>query len=374
MADAVQFIRPDFLAQQDADSIHARMLAAIPDEFDKSEGGFVWDMTYPTAIEKAHAAQYLLPEAIKCMFPLWASGDMLDMHAANRGMRRRPAQCAECELTFTGADGARVPAGTHASTAATADQAATTFATLAECVLAGGTGSAPARVTLPGRQGNAAAGSICRLDEPVAGVTAVANAQAAQGGVDEESDAQLRGRIVDFDAAQGRNYVGSTADYRRWALEVSGVGAAKVLPASDGSGLVTLIITDAEGGSASEALCREVEEHIMRPDDPESRLAPINALLLVTTPQPLEISVAARVTLAGGASGTQAAAGLARALEEYFAGIDDGAVRLTRVGALLAAQEGVVDYAELTLNGAARNVVFTEMQLPVLAEGGVTLT
>ena len=152
------------------------------------------------------------------------------------------------------------------------------------------------------------------------------------------------------------------------------MGAAKVLPASDGSGLVTLIITDAEGESASEALCREVEEHIMRPDDPESRLAPINALLLVTTPQPLEISVAARVTLAGGVSGAQAAVGLARALEEYFAGIDDGVVRLTRVGALLAAQEGVVDYAELTLNGAAQNVVFTEMQLPVLAEGGVTLT
>ena len=141
MADTAQFIRPDFLAQQDADSIHARMLAAIPDEFDKSEGGFVWDMTYPTAIEKAHAAQYLLPEAIKCMFPLWASGEMLDMHAANRGMRRRPAQCAECEVTFTGADGARVPAGTHASTAATAEQPATTFVTLAECVLMGGTGS-----------------------------------------------------------------------------------------------------------------------------------------------------------------------------------------------------------------------------------------
>ena len=77
MDDTAQFILPDFLQGQDADSIQAGMLSALPDEFDKSEGGIVWDLTYPVALEKARAAQYLIPEALRAMFPRFARGEML---------------------------------------------------------------------------------------------------------------------------------------------------------------------------------------------------------------------------------------------------------------------------------------------------------
>lgn len=107
MDDTAKFILLDFLQGQDADSIQAGMLSALPDEFDKSEGGIVWDLTYPVALEKARAAQYLIPEALRAMFPRFARGEMLDMHAENRGMARKSATYAECVLRFTGADGAR---------------------------------------------------------------------------------------------------------------------------------------------------------------------------------------------------------------------------------------------------------------------------
>ena len=106
MDDTAKFILPDFLQGQDADSIQAGMLSALPDEFDKSEGGIVWDLTYPVALEKARAAQYLIPEALRAMFPRFARGEMLDMHAENRGMARKSATYSECVLRFTGADGA----------------------------------------------------------------------------------------------------------------------------------------------------------------------------------------------------------------------------------------------------------------------------
>lgn len=373
MDDTAKFILPDFLQGQDADSIQAGMLSALPDEFDKSEGGIVWDLTYPVALEKARAAQYLIPEALRAMFPRFARGQMLDMHAENRGMARKSATYAECVLRFTGADGARVPVGAQASTVATAESAAVTFITLAAGVVSQGSCEISARARVAGAGGNAAAGSVCRLDEPITGITAVTNPQAALGGVDEEVDAALRARITAFDAAQGANHVGSAADYRRWAMEVAGVGGAQVKSADDDSGLVTIIITDEQGQSASETLCQAVLNHIMRPDDPVSRLSPINAIVEVKTPLPRPISVSAHITLIGAALGDVKAA-FEAALNAYFAGGHDGAVRITRVGALLSGVAGVSDYSDLLLDGGSENIELTDMQLPVLAEGGVTLT
>lgn len=364
MAEIVEFKLPEFLSGQDVNSIHADMLSQVPDEFDKSEGGFIWDLTYPTAIEKAQIAQYLIPEALRAMFPMWAQGELLDMHAANRGMERRSAQPARCVVEFSGTEGAKVPAGAVASTLPAGDEQSIAFKTLAECSIVNGKASVQAEALLAGASGNVAAGSVCRLDAPVSGITSIGNPQAASGGVDEESDEQLRLRIVEFDAVQGRNFVGSAADYRRWALEVSGVGGAKVLQASDDSGVVTIIITDVNGSSASSELCQAVSDHIMRPDSPQNRLAPINASVSVTTPQPLTIAVSAKLALNGATADAVSQALLVR-LGEYFAGLDDGVVRLTRVGALLSAIEGVVDYSQLKLNGAAQNVTLTDMQLPV---------
>ena len=62
------------------------------------------------------------------------------------------------------------------------------------------------------------------------------------------------------------------------------------------------------------------------------------------------------------------------ALNAYFAGGHDGAVRITRVGALLSGVAGVSDYSDLLLDGGSENIELTDMQLPVLTEGGVTLT
>lgn len=182
-----------------------------------------------------------------------------------------------------------------------------------------------------------------------------------------------RARIIAFDAAQGTNRVGSVSDYRRWALEVAGVGGVQVKAASDDSGLITIIITDSQGRSATKELCQEVENHIMRPDSPASRLSPINAVITVKTPATREISVSARVNLADGAALGDIKSAFEAALQTYFAEAG-GVVRITRVGALLSGIAGVNDYKELLLDGGADKIELTDMQLPVLAEEGAILT
>lgn len=324
----------------------------------------MWDLTYPTAIEKSQIAQYLIPEALRGMFPMWAQGDMLDMHGANRGLMRKPAQPAICMLTFKGAAGTVIPSGTVAGTIPYAGEKPIMFETETPCTLNADSVSVRAHALAAGTMGNVAAGRVCSMPAPVKGITSVLNVNAAYGGTDREADEAFRSRIVEFDAMQGRNYVGSAADYRRWALEVNGVGDAKVMPAQDDSGVVDIIITASDGTSASPALCDAVRNHIMRPDNPESRLSPVNANVSIRTPEVLHIAVSAAVTLES-ATPEAVKAELTAALNRYFMSIDDKIIRITKVGALLSAIEGVTDYADLKLNGTGANIKLNDMQLPV---------
>ena len=44
---------PELIAEVDDDVIHARMLENLPDDIDKTDGGFAHDFTRPAALEKA---------------------------------------------------------------------------------------------------------------------------------------------------------------------------------------------------------------------------------------------------------------------------------------------------------------------------------
>ena len=62
---------PDILNDMDEETIHSRMLSVIPNNLDKTEGGFVYDFTMPTAIEKADA-MIILNEIVQLFFPEWS--------------------------------------------------------------------------------------------------------------------------------------------------------------------------------------------------------------------------------------------------------------------------------------------------------------
>lgn len=99
---ASDFIVPEFLEDCDADTIHARMMDELPNDIDKTEGGFPWDFTRPTALIAAELLQFYIPEAIKLMFPQWSSGSFLDYLAAGSQTKRKASTYAEAVLTLTG--------------------------------------------------------------------------------------------------------------------------------------------------------------------------------------------------------------------------------------------------------------------------------
>ena len=234
---ASDFIVPEFLEDCDADTIHARMMDELPDDIDKTEGGFPWDFTRPTALIAAELLQFYIPEAIKLMFPQWSSGSFLDYLAAGSQTKRKAATYAEAVLSLEGEPGTIVPAGTVFATEAKNDQPSIEFAAVESCILGeDGKGTVLVRALLDGRQPNVNAGTIVLMSEPVEGIRTVTNKEKATGGTEEESDDDLRERILEADASEETSYIGNNADYKRWAKAVDGNRGRDCYPGMERAG------------------------------------------------------------------------------------------------------------------------------------------
>lgn len=379
-----EFTTPSFLLNRSTNDNHAKMKAILPADLDMSEGGHAWNMTRPTALIAAEICQSILPEVIKLIFPQWSYGKFLDYHANDRGMKRRAATAAVGKLTITGAEGTVIPAGSLFSTASINGAAPVDYETLEEATIpATETVTVDVQCTQTGTIGNTGANTIVLVTSRLTSLKSVINNEPLTGGTAEENDEDLIQRIEAYDRSQGDNFVGSVADYKRWATSIDGVGSATIISAQDTSGLVTIVITDTNGDPATEKLCMTVYNYIMRPDNPEERLAPVNAFLKVVPPSTLNVSVLATVELSVDATIESVKQNFMDQLVLYLpVAMDEGEIKYTRVAAALAATEGANDFSGLQIgistNGEASfgtaNIPITNTQLPTISIEDLILT
>ena len=381
MAD---FVVPAFLQNRSTDEIHAIMKEILPDDIDISEGSHTWNFTRPTALVAAMLCEYALPEVIKLIFPEWSYSEFLDGHAKARSMTRKAATAATGEITITGKPETEIPAGSLFATASVNDEPSVDYETMEDAVIPeGGTVTVKVQCTQTGTVGNTTANTVVLVGSKITGITAVTNEEAITGGVEGETDESLIERILEYDRTQGESFVGCPADYKRWATSVPGVGEATIISAQDDTGLVRIILTDANGAPATEDLCEAVYNYIMRPDDPGTRLAPVNALLQVEPPATLYISIKATVELKGEATIEAVKADFLSRIALYLpTALDEGEVKYTRVAAVLAATEGANDFTDLeigikegdTVTYGTGNIPITTIQLPAVSEDDLVLT
>lgn len=379
-----EFTIPSFLENYSAKEVHELMKQVLPDDLDLSEGGHAWNFTFPTAMVAAEICEFVLPEVIKLAFPEWSYGEYLDGHARARGITRRAATAAVGEITITGAANTSIPAGSVFSTASINEEPSVSYQTTETVRIPEG-GAVTVRVQCmeAGAAGNTTPNTIIMVSSKITGITAVTNAEAVTGGTEEEGDESLIDRVVEYDRTQGDNFVGSAADYKRWATNVQGVGEADVIPAQDNSGRVTIILTDLNGDAATEELCAAVYNYIMRPDAPDERLAPVNALLSVEPPATIAIGVNATIELEEGATIGSVAAAFRTQLASYLPlAMADEEIKFTKVAAALSATAGVNDFSNLQIGvkdggvivyGAA-NIPITTAQLPEIDVENINFT
>lgn len=359
---------PSFLEEQTFEAILQRMLDAVPPNLDKSEGSPIYDALSPAAIELALAAIWA-QEVLRRGFTQTTFGAYLDMRADELGIVRRSAVTASGVVTFTGAPGTVIPAGTRVSTLSTEAAPAVIFKTIQEAIISpGGTVDVPIMAMEPGTSGNVAPGSINLLVESIAGVSSVTNSAATTGGLDEEDDASLRARI--FEHARKDEGDGNVADYEIWAKEVSGVGYVLVEPLWRGLGTVRVVILDQDGNIPSPDLVAAVQEYL----DPGGQgiglgKAPIGAKVTVEAPKEVNLAITVpALAVESGYTVDQAKTNLEAAARAYILNISPGGtVRIKDLEAAIAGAAGVLDFGDILINGVRQNVVLAVDEKGTLA-------
>ncbi len=150
-----------------------------------------------------------------------ATGSSLDKVAQYIGIRRTPAQKAEALVLFTGDDETEVPSGFVVSTTDGVE-----FETVDSGVIDAGEVSLTVKAVEPGTLGNVPANTITEPLEALEGLSEATNPDPAEGGLDQETDQELRGRYIQSVAMAGASTVDSI---RARLLNVPGVRASLVV-------------------------------------------------------------------------------------------------------------------------------------------------
>ena len=243
-------------------------------------------------------------------FPQTAVGEYLDRHAQMHGLAREAAQSARGTLVI-GIDQAldfvlTIPEGTRFCVPGGAQ-----YRLIEACVIPIGSteNEAAALCDEPGLAGNAAAGAICGLTDAPNYVNSVYNPGPFTGGLDAESDAHLRARVLD---ACRRCPNGANTDYyEAVALAQEGITSAAAVAASPSALCVSLCVSG-DYGTPSAAQLLAVEEAL-------SGRTELGITVSVSAPTLQAVNVSVTVWPVDGVLTADAVAAAKAAIEAHFA-------------------------------------------------------
>jgi uncharacterized phage protein gp47/JayE len=323
------------------------MLSRVTSDIDKREGSIIYDALAPCALHLSNIYFYL-DTFVDLVSGDTAVGEYLDKVVADYGITRKTATYAVRKINTSGP----VNIGTRWGT----NGIVYTVTSLVS------TGVYSAICGTAGNIGNLYSGALENIDN-VFGITATLG-DITTSGEDEETDDALRERF--YSKVQSTSSSGNVADYKNWALSVSGVGKAKVFPLWNGAGTVKVLIVNSNM-EIDEPLETTVATFI-------ETVRPIGATVTVDSPTGLTIGVTANIILDGTKTLADVKTAFTAALTAYLKEtvFDTYTVSYAKVGSLLLAVEGVQDYNTLQVNGGAVSITLTEAQMPIT--GTITLT
>lgn len=334
------------------------IISRLSTDLDTREGSFLNDMISAVAYEIWKVYQSL-DAVIPIAFVDETSGEYIDKRCAEYGIQRKPGTKAKVTLTLTGTDGTVVPKG---KVFLTAD--GLQFETDEDVTIISGTATVTATAVEIGSEYNVEAGTITQQLVSLNGLTSVINEEPATGGTDPETDTALVKRLYDF--LQNPATSGNVAHYRQWALEVDGVGAAKVFPLWNGPGTVKVLIVGNNKEPVDSTIVANCAAHI-------EKNRPIGATVTVESAEGLPVNVSATIVIDSTTTIEKVKEEFEAALNEYLKSIAFSKYMLVynRIAYMLLDIDGVVDYTSLTVNDSTENITIADNQVPVL--GTVTL-
>lgn len=350
--------------------ITAELLSNVPDTYQKNAGYFIWDImraisaTFITLWQKL---QYLCGffDITKLEYD-----DLVKFVYQRKGIVAKTETYASGEIKITSGSGT-ITIGDKFETSGGLVFEATETKTVST------NDTFNAKCTTAGEVGNVPVGAITIIPTTITGIVSITNATAFSGGYEKETKEAITERYLS--AIREPIASGNIYHYKKWALEVTGVGNVDVKSLWNGDNTVKVIIVDSNNEPASASLISAVQEYI----DPDSAgtgegQAPIGAYCTVESATSKTINVTADITLKSGAVEADVKTAVENALKAYIKStvFVDSYVSYARIGACILSADGIDDYENLLVNNYTDNVTLsnTTTTREIAVIGTVTLS
>lgn len=330
------------------ENILADMLSRITTDVDRREGSIIYDSLAPCAYQLAQT-YFNLNNFIDLVSGDTAVAEYLDRTVADYGLEpRKSATYAIRKITTSGV----VDIGTRWGIS---DTSYTITALISLNVYSATCGQS-------GEIGNTYGGALENIDN-VSGITASLT-DIITSGQDEETDDNLRERFYIY--LQRPSTSGNAFNYREWALDVPGVGDAKIFPLWNGAGTVKVLIINSNM-EIDILLETVVADYI-------ETVRPIGATVTVDSPGEKLIIITANIVLDGSDTYANIVTAFTASLADYLKSLvfEVYSVSYAKIGSLLLLTYGVSDYNTLLVNGGTANITILDTEIPLV--GAITLT
>lgn len=361
------------ITAEETDVIHDRMLALMREydsDIDTQVGSPSYDTTRPSA-EETNALQRLVMDGVLAVIPSTSYGEYLDGMVIEAGVTRKPGDQAEGTVFLQAFERIDVPENTMLWT-----DGDVRFFTQADVTImplevqpdpeneSPGEIEVPVIAELVGRDGNISPGTLRNIAQPFQGLVTIRQPNAMTGGLDAESDDDLRARY--FAVIRNRSGAGNPDNYKGWALEVNGTKATKVFRATPSPGSVTIAVASQEGVPDS-TLVDEVQALI----DARANVLSNNIVVPATA---LAIDMAGTLTLMPDTLLADVQTAFEESVTSYLESLyyTGEPVRYSSLYQLLLNTTGVLDVSDFLVNNAVANVLAENTDIAVL--GTVTFT
>lgn len=336
------------------DEIMADMLLNVSNELDKREGSVIYTALAPCAKELAE--MYIdLETCLNLAFAGTSQGIFLDMRVNEMGIERLPATNSIRKGEFRDGDnnlinieiGSRL--GIDNLNYVIIEKISDGIFKL-QCETAGSAGNNPIGEMLP----------ITYIQ----GLAKAIISDVLVAGTDEETDENLLERYqlkVREPTTSGNAY-----NYKKWALEISGVGDAKIFPLWNGNGTVKVVIIDGNKQPVIQDTIDRVKTHI-------EEMRPIGATVTVVSGISKPINVSASLILQDGYTIADVSIVLESNIRQYFkeTAFKTNFISYAKIGLIILSVPGILDYQNLLLNNDTTNISIVADEVPNI--GTITL-
>lgn len=342
---------------ESVEEIHKRMIDGVDEEYDKTIGNFIWDITEAVAIEDMRLQEKA--EDIESLMDIDnLEGDNLSRFVYQRtGINRKLATKSVTAVVISGAESSVVTKGDLVGTDTL------NFVVLEDAVIPiSGSVTVQVQSEQFGIIGNVPANSINRFPASISGLVDVYNPSAVTNGFEKETDDDLRQRY--FDKLQRPGKAGNKYHYEQWAKEVVGVGGVRVIPRWNGALTVKVVIIDSNQQIADEELRLKVFNHIE-----EER--PFGADVTVVSATGVPINISVTLTLLPDYLEPNVILTIKKNITNYLKSLafKSTFVSYARIGAEIIASEGVQDYQNLLVNLGTANIPISNEEVAIM--GGI---